>query len=397
MTRVLFRQPLLAGGDRMGYVVKTPAGNFRANWRDPAGKQKAKTFKTKKEANAYLADTTSTINQGGYVDPRAGRVRFRTFAARWESARTVEARTAERTASVLRAHLLPQWGNWPIGKIDHMAVQQWVTDVGRTRAPATVTKCLTTMRMILRAAVRSRLIANNPTDGIRVAARRQSEVEPEPLTRDAFFRQLLPAVPLQHRAIVCAAAGAGLRWGECAGLSWGAVDLDAGRLRVGQVAVETPGSVTLRPFPKSAAGVRTVPIPDFLAVALQARRLAAGGDPDPRALVFAGPTGSPPRRANFRKRVWLPSLVRAKLSGVRFHDLRHCYATWLVTDGVPLNVVQRVMGHTRASFTLARYTHAPVDFDDRVRDVFQTPADFSLTFDLQTEHLDTDNELPDDE
>jgi integrase len=42
-----------------------------------------------------------------------------------------------------------------------------------------------------------------------------------------------------------------------------------------------------------------------------------------------------------------------------FHDLRHCYATWLISEGVPVNVVQAVMGHEQASTTLNRYTHVP--------------------------------------
>jgi hypothetical protein len=65
--------------------------------------------------------------------------------------------------------------------------------------------------------------------------------------------------------------------------------------------------------------------------------------------------------------------------GLRFHDLRHSYATWLVSDGLPVNVVQRVMGHQQASTTLNLYTHAPDDYDARVRSVFDSPADFSLT------------------
>ena len=55
------------------------------------------------------------------------------------------------------------------------------------------------------------------------------------------------------------------------------------------------------------------------------------------------------------------------------HDLRHCYATWLVLDGVPINLVQYVMGHERASTTLDLYTHAPSGHGDRLRAVF---ADF---------------------
>jgi integrase len=64
--------------------------------------------------------------------------------------------------------------------------------------------------------------------------------------------------------------------------------------------------------------------------------------------------------------------------GVTFHQLRHSYATWLVSDGVPVNDVQRLMGHSRASTTLDRYTHIRTTLDSRVNDPF---ADFSLTDD----------------
>jgi integrase len=49
-------------------------------------------------------------------------------------------------------------------------------------------------------------------------------------------------------------------------------------------------------------------------------------------------------------------VARSQAGGLRFHDLRHSYATWLVDDGVPPNMVQRVMGHERSSTTLDLYT-----------------------------------------
>ncbi|TWJ24517.1 tyrosine-type recombinase/integrase [Micromonospora endolithica] len=67
--------------------------------------------------------------------------------------------------------------------------------------------------------------------------------------------------------------------------------------------------------------------------------------------------------------------VAAKaVGGMRFHDLRHAYATWLVTDGVPINLVQRVMGHEQASTTLNRYTHTPDDYAARVLEAFDRSA-----------------------
>jgi hypothetical protein len=147
----------------------------------------------------------------------------------------------------------------------------------------------------------------------------------------------------------------------------------------------------------------------------------AYADPDPRSLVFRDRVGRPLRRSNFRRRVRLPSLVRADLlgqvvklgperfravwpdregiewseefttereavvcvaskavGGMRFHDLRHSYATWLVTDGVSINLVQRVMGHEQASTTLNRYTHTPDDYADRVLAAFGGSAAYLL-------------------
>lgn len=157
---------------------------------------------------------------------------------------------------------------------------------------------------------------------------------------------------------------------------------------------------------------------------LRARLGGHDREPAPTALVFGTREAGPLRRSNFRRQIWRPALVRAGLlgkvaevapdkwhakwtdadgvewlaefaaereavdqvarkafGGLRFHDLRHSYATWLISDGVPVNVVQRVMGHEQASTTLNLYVHPSDDHEDDVRDVFEDLADDSLTFD----------------
>ncbi len=74
-------------------------------------------------------------------------------------------------------------------------------------------------------------------------------------------------------------------------------------------------------------------------------------------------------------------VARMAANGLRFHDLRHSYATWLISDGVPVNDVQPVMGHEQVSTTLDRYTHRSRDRAHRVRGTF---AAFSLPVDLQS-------------
>ena len=161
------------------------------------------------------------------------------------------------------------------------------------------------------------------------------------ITREQLLGQVLPALPRRYRAMVATAAGAGLRWGECVGLRRRSIDLLRRELQVVEVAVEVAGRVTCKRYPKSKASRRTVPLPDFVIEALAEHLVAF-----PAELVER-PT---------------------------FHDLRHCYATWLISEGVPVHVVQAVMGHEQASTTLNRYTHIPADTHARVRAALNAPA-----------------------
>lgn len=401
----------------MGHIVPTPSGSFRANWRDAAGRQRAKTFPTKREAAAYLAEVETALNRGGYVDPHAGKLRFGDYAERWASARNDEITTVARDRSIMRVHVVPRWGSTPLNKIDHLAMQQWVTDLGRGLSPATVTECHRIASTVLRAAVRDRLIGHNPCEGVRVTKRRRKDTDDRIIGRHELVNQLLPAVPPRYKALVALAGGTGLRWGECAGLRWDAVDLAAGVLRVIRVTVEVAGHVGDKPYPKSRAGRRVVPLPPFVVKLLSEHKGLY--PPGESGHVFTSRGGEVLRRGTFRARIWRPSLVRAGLlgkiaevgereylahwtdkdgsarstefatereavehivkhaqGGMRFHDLRHSYATWLVSANVPINDVAAVMGHQQISTTLNRYTHPSQDRHQRVRGAF---ADFLLT------------------
>jgi integrase len=68
-------------------------------------------------------------------------------------------------------------------------------------------------------------------------------------------------------------------------------------------------------------------------------------------------------------------VAREHDGGLRFHDLRHSYATWLVDDGVPPNMVQRVMGHERSSTTLDLYTRRTDDTSRILRALDDDPGE----------------------
>jgi integrase len=204
------------------------------------------------------------------------------------------------------------------------------------------------------------------------------------------------------------AGGTGLRWGEVVGVCLDALDLDRRVVRVVRTIIEFSGHTSFKPFPKSKAGRREVPLPGWLVPMLRAHldQFERG----PGGLVFTNEAGMPVRRTLFRSRVWKPSLVRAGLlgkivevgpksfraewtdkdggqhseefgshrqavkavahgaaGGITFHDLRHSYATWLVDDGVPVNMAQKVLGHENASTTLQLYTRRTTDHDRILR------------------------------
>ncbi|MGE3795984.1 MAG: tyrosine-type recombinase/integrase [Dehalococcoidia bacterium] len=389
----------------MGFIDKTPEGRYRAYFRDPAGRQRSKTFRIKKEAAAFLAEVETSKARGAYVAPNAGRMLFAEHAEQWMATWNTEQTTAARHRSIMRTHVLPQWGGVQLGKIDHLGLQGWVSALGRRRSRATVVEALRLTSAVLRSAVRNRLIPFNPADDVRVPQPRRLDTDERVISRPDLRRRLLPVVPARYRGIVATAAGAGLRWGEAAGLRVDALDLDTARLHVVRTVVEVSGHTSFKPFPKSRAGRRTIPLPTWLVPII--REHLERWPTQPSAPIFANEVGAPLRRTLFRSRIWRPALVRAGLlgaavpvddqfeaqwtdpdgvkhterlrtetaavnhvarhqhGGLRFHDLRRSYATWLVDDGVPPNMVQRVMGHERSSTTLDLYTRR-TDNADRI-------------------------------
>jgi integrase len=157
--------------------------------------------------------------------------------------------------------------------------------------------------------VPNRLLAFNACEDIWLTPRRKHDFDERVTTREELVTVLLPVVHDRYRAIVATAGGAGLRWGEAAGLCADTLDLDQCRLRVIRTIIEVSGQTGFKPFPKSAAGRRTVLLPPWLVEIIQKHREAYPlGE---SGLAFPNAVGKPLHRTLFRSRVWRPALVRA--------------------------------------------------------------------------------------
>jgi integrase len=336
---------------------------YLARYTDPSGRERAKSFTWKKDAERFLTGIENDKLRGTWTDPALGRVQLADWYALWRRA-TVELRpnTEARDERLFRLHILPRFGSMPLVAITQYEVRAWVTHTTRQGlAASTVRRAYQLLGKVLGAAVDAGMIAQNPCRRVplpRIERREMRFLTPAEVAR------LADSIRPNYRALVLLGAYGGLRIGELAGLRRGRVDLDRGMVEVVEIVTEVSGYLHFGP-PKTRAGYRRVGLPRVVVEAL-AEQLARPGSADD--LVFVGPQGGALRLATFRHRIWRPATRAAGLDGLRIHDLRHtAVALWIAAGANPKEVAARA-GHTSVSFTLDRYGHLYPDADQALRD-----------------------------
>ena len=149
----------------------------------------------------------------------------------------------------------------------------------------------------------------------------------------------------------------GLRRGELCGLKWEDFDSKTGTLKVRRTIHAGKGEELTAGEPKTYAGTRTILLPYSTAQFLQKRQESALTE-----WIFPNPIKpEQPTNPGSAYRKLKQILKKAGLPGIRFHDLRHTFATHALTSGVDAKTLSGILGHTKASFTLDTYTHVTGD------------------------------------
>jgi len=168
----------------------------------------------------------------------------------------------------------------------------------------------------------------------------------------------------------------GLRQGEALGLRWEHVDLEEGTLVVCEAMQRVQGEGLVVVEPKSDAGMRTIKLPQFLVDQLRAHRQRQDAQRreatrwEDRDLVFCTRYGTPFDGPNVT-RYFQRHLNRVGLPHLRFHDLRHSAISFLAAAGVPLEVAQRIAGHSDARLTANVYRHILPEEHDRAAEAME--------------------------
>lgn len=278
------------------------------------------------------------------------------------AARKVRPSTLARYRQLAAHQLMPALGHHRLDRVqpEHLeALYTKLLDGGA--APASVLQAHRVLSRALKVAMQRGRIARNVASLVDPPTVQRAEIDP--LSATEARRVLATAAGKRNGARWSVALALGLRQGEALGLTWPAVDLDAGRLTVRLALQRQAGQGLVLVPPKSRAGRRTIALPLPLVESLKAHRaahlaerLAAGPLWEGHGLVFCQPNGRPldPRSDH---RAWRALLTEAGVRGARLHDARHTAATVLLQQGVPARVAMEILGHSQIGLTLGTYSH----------------------------------------
>ncbi len=338
---------------------RADTGRWRARYRGPDGRERAKDFDRKVDADRWLREQTTRIDRGEWTDPASGRVPLGEYAQDWLRGKVkIKESTRVSYDSLLRTHVLPTWGRVPLSAVRHEDVSAWVQQLHAGGLSASRTRqAFIVLAEVLDLAVKARRIPSNPARG--------TELPSLPGKADRPMRALderqvwaVAEAAAAGRLSVLVLAWCGLRFGEVAGLRVRHFDALRRELRI-ETALSEIGGRLVEASPKTKASVRRVPVPGWLVDELAAQ--LDGKGPDDHLLT--SPDGGPLRLGNWRGRVFDPAVraagVAPQLRGdvVRPHDLRHTCASLHIKAGTPPKVLSEMLGHASVSMTLDRYGH----------------------------------------
>ncbi|MFF4346735.1 tyrosine-type recombinase/integrase [Streptomyces sp. NPDC001530] len=373
------------------HTRKDCTGPWQARYRDPSGRQRAKTFKgkdAKRRAEGHLDKMRDQVRSGSFTDLDRGKVTIDEWHPKWAATLRIGDNTQETAGSVWSNHVQPHFGSWPLVSIGHLDVEEWVAKLTTVVGKGTIDKAFQMLDRMMAAAVRDRRIALNPCDGVKLPKgqpKHPDDMMPPTYDQLADIRAQLSE---HFHPMLIVAEETGLRWGELVGLRRCWVNFEDGSIQVRETVIQVHGKPVRKAYPKSAAGSRTVPLSSRAAHVLKAHlekhpasqeRTSPGSGMHAEELVFRGARGGVLGRSNFW-RLWIAAteaagVARQVVNPVtdrverwpHFHDVRHAFASRLHELGVPEANAQKILGHERGAKITWLYTHASADSLTSVR------------------------------
>lgn len=371
-------------------ISATGKAQWVARWRDPAGRDRSKSFTTRRDAKAHEDHMNAQRRAGTYFDPDVQRTTVTQLFTEWIRSRDL------RPASIAayehtRDRYLDWLGDYPAVQVTKADAIQWYRDLQgghRNLGPTTARNALRHLRSAMVWGVDNGILERNP---VKIPPS-DMEIEPDEIPTLAEIRRVVecvreggaPYVDKKRRDTTTermesrtyyqqpneviadcmeTAAMTGLRISEVIALNdrAGDIQLGAGVIRVRKQL--SKGANRRRVDLKTRASRRDVPIPAELRPILERRMAAAGPD----GYLFTSTTGKTLLTSRVAVQV-KRAATHVGAPSVHFHALRHFYVSSLLTAGVPVQDVAEVVGHGNPAITLRIYAHVIAGSRDRIAD-----------------------------
>ncbi len=336
---------------------------LRVGYRNGKRARRSVFGKTRAEVVGKLRAIILAHEQGTLEAP--ARFTVGQFLAQWleDSARPkLRPRTFATYAQVIRSHVDPGLGRVPLRRLSPQHVQSWLNERAKSGlSPRTCQHARAILRAALGRALKWGYVSRNVA--ALVDSPRVVKHEIKPLSPDQARTLLATAREHRYGALITVAVALGLRQGEALGLRWQDVNLDDGVLQVRNALQWVTGGGWSLVEPKSERSRRAITMPEILVSSLRAHRmrqredrLLAGSQWHENGFVFTSRAGAPldPWAVN---KAFKRLLAAASLPDIRFHDLRHTAATFLLAQGVDPRTIMETLGHSQISLTLNTYSH----------------------------------------
>ncbi len=340
-------------------------GRYTAGINPENGKQIFKNVLGKTQADVKEKLKKALADSQRLVLTKQGKYTVGTWMDAWfENVAKVKVRPSSHQTyrGYIDNHIKPYIGNIPLEKLTTMELQKLYRKLLTSRrverieaqklpkglSAKTVRNINQVISSAMDLAVAQKIILENPTNACSLPRVEHKEMQ-------TISSEQLQAFPEEAKRsgvyeMYYIDLSTGLRRGELLGLKWEDIDMNQGIIRVRRQISRIDGKIVEAPL-KTKNSYRAVTISPQAIEVLKAQKEKANDE-----YVFSSPNGgpiSPDSVNNMLKRV----LERAGIPKVRFHDLRHTFATLALQNGVDIKTVSGMLGHFSAGFTLDTYAH----------------------------------------
>ena len=263
-------------------------------------------------------------------------------------------------------HIIPELGKIPLNQLAQKDLQQFYARMktggrlirteqfGKGLSDSMVRGLHAACRSALEKAVQEELIRTNPAVGCKLPPKRGREMQV--LGREELQRFLIQAQAESYFELFLLDLCTGLRRGELLALQWDDLDFKTGTLTVNKQVYEVKGQLQVS-VPKTRASIRRLVLPPGVVEVLRAYRETV----DSRWMFLSPVKEDVPMTPGAVRRRLQIILERAGCKRIRFHDLRHTFATMSLESGMDVKTLSAMLGHVSAATTLDIYTHVTGD------------------------------------